>query len=479
MLKKAQHINLSSSITKPVSASTLHNITLKVMGEIQSKASEPQQGLLDTSYANKIIGAEILLVEDNEINQQIAVELLEMAGLKVTVANNGEIAVQTVENKQFDAVLMDIQMPVMDGYTATRAIRKNEKHTNLPIIAMTANAMSGDREKCLAAGMNDHIPKPINPHEVYKTLAQWVQPTGKVLGKLVKTPEEVIEAGLPDLPEFEVDTALDRMAGNVNAYRKTLKKVSISEADAVLRIREALAIDDFNTAVLIAHTLKGVSATIGASFVVPSAEKLELLFNERIEKGTKLIPEELEPILKACEEKLAQMIATIHEDQKSQQTIDEIKPFDKHSVDELLKELKEQIDCFDTKAGDTFQKIIAFIDPVNLPQITSELSNTLYLYNFDNAEVILPVFEEELSVTVNPCARKNIDNKLLLDKLNAIEGKISNYDSTVVDSVDELLNYQFEALVSHNLEKMRDSLSQYDFDRGEEQLSKIKAHLKI
>ena len=161
MVKKARHIHLASSITKPVCASTLFNTTLKVMGETQDLLPEKQNKRLDISFAEGIVGAEILLVEDNEINQQIAVELLEMAGLVVTVACNGKIAVDAVEHKAFDAVLMDIQMPVMDGLTATKEIRKLEKYQHLPIIAMTAHAREEDKLRSLAAGMNLHIAKPV------------------------------------------------------------------------------------------------------------------------------------------------------------------------------------------------------------------------------------------------------------------------------------------------------------------------------
>ena len=121
-------------------------------------------------------GARILLVEDNEINQQFAQELLEGVGFEVTIANNGREAVNAVQAEEFDAVLMDVQMPEMDGYQATSEIRKHERFRDLPIIAMTAHAMAGDKEKSLAAGMNDHITKPINPDHLFSTLFAWIKP---------------------------------------------------------------------------------------------------------------------------------------------------------------------------------------------------------------------------------------------------------------------------------------------------------------
>ena len=118
-------------------------------------------------------GTRVLLVEDNEINQEVAIGLLEDAAIQVDLAENGEIAVKMAQENNYDAVLMDMQMPVMDGIEATRAIRSHPHLQDLPIIAMTANAMAVDRDKCLNAGMNDHIGKPIDPDELFSVLLRW------------------------------------------------------------------------------------------------------------------------------------------------------------------------------------------------------------------------------------------------------------------------------------------------------------------
>ncbi|MBU2893362.1 response regulator [Colwellia sp. D2M02] len=472
MLKKAQHINLASSITKPVCASKLLDITLRVMGETHGVSSGVQSNRLDISFAQAIVGAEILLVEDNEINQQIAVELLEMAGLVVTVACNGKIAVETVENKNFEAVLMDIQMPIMDGYTATKEIRKDEKNINLPIIAMTANAMSGDREKCLDAGMNDHLPKPIDPQEMYKTLSQWIKPTGKDLSHVKPIITENSES--PILPGFDVPTALNRMAGNVKAYRNTLKKVVSSESDAVERIKASLHTEDFQSAVIAAHTLKGVAGTIGANFIVPVAEKLELTFTDKIEKGTPIIIDELEAMLLECEVKLTEMIRTIEENQVSQED-NKGKVFDSKAVSNLFVELKSKIDNFDSSAGDTLDNILLYITSVKSSSVISDLIQALETYNFDEALNLVTIFEQETTKSAEDRKSNRLDNDTFIKQLNVIEQKIQNFDSTVVDSVDELLDFEFKQCVYGALEKLRNTLSEYDFDSGEAQLSEIKA----
>ena len=475
MLKKAQHINLASSITKPVCASKLLDITLRVMGETHGVSSEVQSNRLDISFAQAIVGAEILLVEDNEINQQIAVELLEMAGLVVTVACNGKIAVETVENKNFDAVLMDIQMPIMDGYTATKEIRKDEKNINLPIIAMTANAMSGDKEKCIAAGMNDHLPKPINPQDVYKTLAQWIKPTGKVLSDVRKNQIAHDEVDLPILPEFDVNSALARMAGNVKAYRNTLKKVASSEVDAVDRIKKALTNNKLQTALIAAHTLKGVCATIGATFVVLPAEKLERLISEKIEKGKPLDSDELETLFVECTAKLTQMVAAIDNDQQSIQPTDNKPLFAVEVVTKLVRDLKEKIDNFDSAANETLQDIFTYIEADDLSHEATELASALELFDFERAEILYKVFEQEITNYCHQGSKVVIDDEALLSKFNFIAQQIDNFDSTVVDAVDELLEFELTTEIFDALAKIRDALSQYDFDSGEKQLNKIKA----
>ncbi|MGL1956837.1 MAG: response regulator, partial [Colwellia sp.] len=494
MMNKAAHIKLASSLTKPVSASTLLDTVLKVMGKETIEVDTRKSGRLDFSVAQGLAGAEILLVEDNEINQQIAVELLEMVGLNVTVAKNGKIAVDLVEQKSFAAVLMDIQMPVMDGYTASKVIRKDEKNASLPIIAMTANAMSGDREKCLAAGMNEHLAKPIDPQALYKMLVQWVAPIGKVLSAEKIRKDVVEEVDLPVLAEFDVKNALARMAGNVKFYRSTLKKVVQSEGDAVQRIRAALAEKNYKTAELVAHTLKGVAGNIGANFVVPAAEQLELLFSANLEKGEALVsvnasekePEStsedernsIEALLIECEVNLTQMVATIEHDQKNalSQAVNNDKQtvFDVNAIKVLLAILKTNISNFDSLASDTLQQIFTYLHADDLSVAANDLASALESYDFDSAERLVLAFEEELISHQTSNTAQTISNEELKGKLTAIGEQIENFDSTVVDAVDDLLEFELVESLVDRLEKIRDALSQYDFDSGEEQLNKLK-----
>jgi two-component system sensor histidine kinase/response regulator len=142
----------------------------------KTDVSKKKEKLLENEALSLIQGAKILLAEDNKINQMVATELLKLKGFEVDVADNGRIAVEMIDRKEYALVLMDIQMPEMDGLEAARKIRRNPKYDGLPIIAMTAHALSGDKEISLLAGMNDHVTKPIDPAHLYQVLIQWIKP---------------------------------------------------------------------------------------------------------------------------------------------------------------------------------------------------------------------------------------------------------------------------------------------------------------
>ena len=177
VVQAAQGVAISASISKSMTPSTLLDAIMQAMGRSGSRHSRAQvrdQAASDAQH--QLCGAELLLVEDNLVNQELAQEMLSSVGIRVTIANHGEEALQWLEQRDFDGVLMDCQMPVMDGYEATRRIRQQPRFADLPVIAMTANALAGDREKVLAVGMNDHIPKPSTLKDMLRVLARWIKP---------------------------------------------------------------------------------------------------------------------------------------------------------------------------------------------------------------------------------------------------------------------------------------------------------------
>ena len=172
VMKQAEENDFENILIKPVTYSLLFDTAVVALGA-DSEVTETAPGAVSLDVA-RIRGARVLLVEDNEINQEVAMWQLEDAALLVDLAENGEVAVQKVRDNDYDIVLMDMQMPVMDGVEATRLIRSNPRFQQLPIIAMTANAMASDRELCLQAGMNDHIVKPIDPDQLLSALLHWI-----------------------------------------------------------------------------------------------------------------------------------------------------------------------------------------------------------------------------------------------------------------------------------------------------------------
>ena len=203
--RSAEEAGADAFLMKPVNQSVLFDTIMGVFGHgARFKSLSPAQGSSEPEGMHRIRGARILLAEDNEINRQIAVELLEKAGMAVDVVTNGIEAVAAVDRSSYDLVFMDIQMPEMDGFTATREIRRLKKTdvAELPIIAMTAHAMAGDREKSLDAGMNDHVTKPIDPSLLLRTLLRWIRPGDRALPENFVPLSKVLEEGLnqSDLP---------------------------------------------------------------------------------------------------------------------------------------------------------------------------------------------------------------------------------------------------------------------------------------
>jgi len=258
----AEQVSVAASLTKPVTPSTLLDASLQAIGRPRRHAmrNELRQEAL-RGHREALAGTRVLLVEDNPFNQELARDLLGRARVVVQTANNGREAIAALERDRFDAVLMDCQMPVMDGYAATRQLRGDPRWRDLAIIAMTANAMVGDREKVLAAGMNDHIAKPIDVAEMFATLARWARPHRPAASR--------------DLPGIESAGALATLDGDEQLYRRLLGMFRDSEARFAERFRAAREARDMREATRLAHDLKCESGTLGATAVSEAAWKLE------------------------------------------------------------------------------------------------------------------------------------------------------------------------------------------------------------
>jgi PAS domain S-box-containing protein len=256
----------------------------------ESKVTLSTNQSVDGETLKPIRGARILLVEDNEINQQVAKEMLEKAGFLVDIAVDGQKGVEAVEQTEYDIVLMDIQMPVMDGYTATQTIRQIPKFKDLPILAMSASAMTQDQENAVVAGMNGHVAKPIEPQQLFSALLQWIKAGDREIpkGKRQKAIGNREEVDFPDsLPGIDIKTGLSRVGGNKKLYRDLLIKFHRDNQDITEQIQKALEKGDNELAQRLAHTVKGVAGNIGAGDVQMAAEVVEMKIKNQEIKGLK------------------------------------------------------------------------------------------------------------------------------------------------------------------------------------------------
>jgi CheY-like chemotaxis protein len=302
-------VAIRSVLTKPVTATALLEAIGETLGLGSVVADDPQAKADNYGEAMaKLKGARVVLAEDNEMNQELAMELLSQAGIEVVLANNGQEAVDILSNDpNFDGVLMDCQMPLMDGYTATREIRKLPQFKELPIIAMTANAMAGDKEKVLEAGMWDHIAKPLNVGEMFATIAKWIKPgsaskvgaassgrfrpdglpAGERAEQVAAVPapvpaEQPMSApaakpvgGLPPLPGIDIKAGMATCTNKESLYLRMLGKFRDSQGNFAELFAAARLDADPVAPTRCAHTLKGTAGNIGAKGVQAAAAELE------------------------------------------------------------------------------------------------------------------------------------------------------------------------------------------------------------
>jgi two-component system sensor histidine kinase/response regulator len=276
---EAKTEGIEAILLKPVSASVLFDTTIQVLGGAVSIKVDSLGGThpdLPTALPN----TRVLLVEDNDMNRQIATELLEEVKIMPDWAENGEVALRMVQETSYHLVIMDVQMPVMDGLTATRAIRRVPSLETLPIVAMTAGVMASDKDECIDAGMNDHVSKPIEPDAFFSALLKWIPHRLKIEDRN----SDATQTGatpLAEIPGLDTHAGLRRVLGKHESYIALLRKFISGQVGAPKTIRAALREDEFETAERAAHTLKGVSGTIGATEIQEKAELLEAAINER------------------------------------------------------------------------------------------------------------------------------------------------------------------------------------------------------
>jgi CheY-like chemotaxis protein len=352
---RAEGIGIDGYLLKPVSPSMLYDTLVDLFG-----LSEPSGTRLraksDDARSPDATGIRILLVEDNEVNQQVATELLESAGASVRIANHGGEAVKILTGgegtPQFDVVFMDLQMPEMDGFTAARLIRAQPELKGLPIIAMTAHALVEERQRCLDAGMNDHVSKPIDPDAMFATLMRWAKPRPLAVPEPSARPAKLNDEILvPEIEGVDVTGGLKRVAGNRRLYRDLLMQFAAQQCNADAQISSALASGDRKLAERISHTVKGVAGNIGLAEVSTAAGALE----KTIREGDASVPArlaEFSPVLSRQIQSIRQALRDITPDLPAQGK--KVAAFDAQVASSAVARLEALLQASDGDAAEAF-----------------------------------------------------------------------------------------------------------------------------
>jgi two-component system sensor histidine kinase/response regulator len=329
-----------------------------------------------------LAGTRILLVEDNELNQEVAVALLSDFRVKVDVAENGAVAIEKLAQEDYDLVLMDMQMPVMDGIAATEAIRRQPQFATLPIVAMTANAMQQDRDRCIDAGMNDHIAKPIDPDDLIAKLHKWTLNQGRTVASAAIAPASAaarpiaeIFAGIAGL---DVALGLRQVLGREALYLSLLDKFVRGQADAHARIAAALLRGDGVGAEIIAHTLKGVAAQIGANQVSELAAQVE----RAIHQGQPTAE------LAHLGQRLAALVAAIEPLLPQQTEVVAAPAVDDEKLREICGELERLLSAQDFASAKLFEDNAALLRAA-LGDDYGKLAAALEAYDYPAAHAVL------------------------------------------------------------------------------------------
>jgi len=388
---QAEEIGVDSYLLKPVNQSLLYDTLVDLFG-FAGREDHRFRESKDESTVPDATGIRVLLVEDNDMNQQVATELLESAGAIVTIANHGGEAVKILTDGEkdpvFDVVFMDLQMPEMDGFTATKLLRSDTRLQKIPIIAMTAHALVEERERCLEAGMNDHVSKPIDPDDLFSTLMRWAKPKPKQAAEpqtLITPIKEFDEVVLPEIAGINLADGLKRVAGNRRLYRDLLEQFAVKQGDAATQISAALENGDLKLAERIAHTVKGVAGNIGITEAQSVAQKLEDALRCAEGKALALLVEFASLMtaqVLAIENALRDSATARREEARSS-------PFNAEAAADAVSRLRTLLEASDGAAEESFRNLQNVVAGAVEKQHLDDLSSSINNFDFDAALVKL------------------------------------------------------------------------------------------
>jgi len=395
----AEEVGIDGFLIKPVSKSLLFNTIMDLFGKERTfKPKSTTSQAHESDDVKMIAGARILLVEDNEINQQVAKEILEMANLVVEIAEDGKKSIEMINKSKYDAVLMDIQMPVMDGYEATKEIRKNKIFAGLPIIAMTANVMAGDIEKAISAGMDDHVGKPINPNQLFEALIKWIKPGGREVVVKMK-PEQPCgdndeKDAIPEMEHIDTATGIARVGGNKKLYKNLLVKFYNDYQSSATEIKTLLDTGKKSDAERCAHTVKGIAGNIGATELQTGAAVIEKSIrdgvNDNFTNDMVLLENHLKDVFKSIAKNINvnEVNSFGNKDAKNADT--------KTLIDLMLKLEPEVATRKPKNCKPVLEEISEFAWPDTVINNVKELDSRIRQYKFKDAAVLIEAIIRKL-----------------------------------------------------------------------------------
>ncbi|MEA3289491.1 MAG: transporter substrate-binding domain-containing protein [Campylobacterota bacterium] len=387
-------VGIESFLTKPVHPSLLFDTILHIMGKDKLIQKKGKYDDISNVSIENIRGSKILLVEDNEVNQEFAIMLLESNGMIVEVANDGLAAIEMIRSQKYDMVLMDIQMPNMDGLEATKHIRDmdDEYFKTVPIVALSAHAMSGDHEKSIDAGMNDHITKPIDPDKLFETMIKYIEIKSQY-DKLNDNRSENLELFKElksDLIDFQ--KGIQRAGGNQTGYMKILKRVSLKYKEFFSVIDKYIKSGDLVEAEAKAHELKGVSGNIGAVDLFKLTETVDNLLKEAKTPSYDLLESLKDMIQKTFEE--------IDKIEYVQESIEQ-KGFDNKIVLPLLEMIEENMEINIVESEDALEKVIPYLQDKKYKELISQVKENVENFDTDAALDILKNLKNLINKEIN------------------------------------------------------------------------------
>ncbi|MEO4046000.1 response regulator [Pseudomonas sp. CAU 1711] len=384
ILQGAGRVGIEEVLIKPLNPSLLFDAVIRSLGGeglAQGFARLPVgEALPDFS------GQRVLLVEDNELNREVACGLLQESGLQIDQAEHGQAALDLLRaapDGHYALVLMDMQMPVLDGIAATEALRREARFAALPIVAMTANAMPADRERCLAAGMNDHLGKPIEPAELWRTLGRWLQ--ARTAQAQAQSPAAQALPGW-QLPGVDIASGLRRVLGRLELYLRLLHKFAAGQAGFVDRLRHLLAAGELEGAEREAHSLKGLAGNLGALDLAAQAALLESAIKDERH-------DELGALLIELEQSLAGLVEAIRALPQAEAQA----PPDPQRLQPLCRQLLRLFAEDDPRAGKVFEEQAELLRSA-FNEEYGALAAAVQGFDFERAQALLRAATEQLEL---------------------------------------------------------------------------------